>query len=98
MSEIREAVIISATRTPVGKFLGALKGFSATELGAIVVRESVKRAGIKVEDVDEVIMGCVIQAGLGQNPARQAALHGGLPNTVAALTVNKVCGSGLQAI
>jgi acetyl-CoA C-acetyltransferase len=98
MSEIKEAVIISAVRTPVGKFLGALKGFKATELGAIAVREAVKRAGVSPEDVDEVIMGCVIQAGLGQNPARQAALHGGLPNTVSAVTVNKVCGSGLKAI
>jgi acetyl-CoA C-acetyltransferase len=98
MPELNEAVIISAVRTPVGKFLGSLKGFSATELGSIVVRESVKRAGIKPEDVDEVIMGCVIQAGLGQNPARQAALNGGLPSTVAAVTVNKVCGSGLKAV
>lgn len=98
MSEIKEAVIISAVRTPVGKFLGALKDFKATELGAIAVREAVKRAGVSPEDVDEVIMGCVIQAGLGQNPARQAALHGGLPNTVSAVTVNKVCGSGLKAI
>ena len=98
MSEIKEAVIISAVRTPVGKFLGALKGFKATELGAIVVREAVRRAGASPGDVDEVIMGCVIQAGLGQNPARQAALHGGLPNTVSAVTVNKVCGSGLKAI
>ena len=98
MPELNEAVIISAARTPVGKFLGSLKGFSATELGAIVVRESVKRAGIKPEDVDEVIMGCVIQAGLGQNPARQAALNGGIPPTVAAVTVNKVCGSGLKAV
>src|SRR5438876_8710739 len=98
MSSIKEAVIISAVRTPVGKFLGALKGFKATELGAIVVREAVKRAGVDPADVDEVIMGCVIQAGLGQNPARQAALYGGLPNTVSAVTVNKVCGSGLKAI
>jgi acetyl-CoA C-acetyltransferase len=98
MPELNEAVIISAVRTPVGKFLGSLKGFSATELGSIVVRESVKRAGIKPEDVDEVIMGCVIQAGLGQNPARQAALNGGIPSTVAAVTVNKVCGSGLKAV
>jgi acetyl-CoA C-acetyltransferase len=98
MPELNEAVIISAARTPVGKFLGSLKSFSATELGAIVVRESVKRAGIRPEDVDEVIMGCVIQAGLGQNPARQAALNGGLPSTVAAVTVNKVCGSGLKAV
>ena len=98
MPELNEAVIISAARTPVGKFLGALKGFSATELGAIAVRESVKRAGVNPEDVDEVIMGCVIQAGLGQNPARQAALNGGLPPTVSAVTVNKVCGSGLKAV
>ena len=98
MPELNEAVIISAARTPVGKFLGSLKGFSATELGAMVVRESVKRAGVKPEDVDEVIMGCVIQAGLGQNPARQAALNGGLPSTVSAVTVNKVCGSGLKAV
>ena len=98
MTTIKEAVIISAVRTPVGKFLGALKSFKATELGAIAVREAVKRAGVKPEDVDEVIMGCVIQAGLGQNPARQAALKGGLPNTVSAVTVNKVCGSGLKAV
>ena len=97
MSEPRQAVIISAVRTPVGKLLGSLKSFSATELGAIVVRESVKRAGVAPEDVDEVIMGCVIQAGLGQNPARQAALHGGLLPAVSAVTVNKVCGSGLKA-
>ena len=98
MPELREAVIISAARTPVGKFLGSLKSFTATELGAIVVRESVRRAGIKPEEVDEVIMGCAIQAGLGQNPARQAALRGGLPPTVSAVTVNKVCGSGLKAV
>jgi acetyl-CoA C-acetyltransferase len=98
MPELNEAVIISAARTPVGKFLGSLKGFSAPQLGAIVVREAVKRAGVKPEEVDEFIMGCVIQAGLGQNPARQAALNGGLPNTVSAVTVNKVCGSGLKAV
>jgi acetyl-CoA C-acetyltransferase len=98
MPERREAVIISAVRTPTGKFQGALKGFSATELGAMVVRESVRRAGVKPEDVDEVIMGCVIQAGLGQNPARQAALHGGIPFGVSAVTINKVCGSGLKAV
>ncbi|HKY26796.1 MAG TPA: acetyl-CoA C-acetyltransferase [Pyrinomonadaceae bacterium] len=98
MAELREAVIISAVRTPVGKFLGSLKSFKATDLGAIVVREAVRRAGVKSEDVDEVIMGCVIQAGLGQNPARQAALRGGLPATVSAVTVNKVCGSGLKAV
>jgi len=98
MGETREAVIISAARTPVGKFLGSLKGFSATDLGALVVRETVRRAGVAVEDVDEVIMGCVIQAGLGQNPARQAALRGGLLPAVSAVTVNKVCGSGLKAV
>jgi acetyl-CoA C-acetyltransferase len=98
MSKTTDAVIISAVRTPVGKFLGSLKGFSATELGAIVVRESVKRAGVESAEVDEVIMGCVIQAGLGQNPARQAALHGGLPPAVSAVTINKVCGSGLKAV
>jgi acetyl-CoA C-acetyltransferase len=98
MSEIREPVIISAVRTPVGKFLGSLKGFSATELGAMVVRESVRRAGVPPEDVDEVIMGCVIQAGLGQNPARQVALRAGLLPAVSAVTVNKVCGSGLKAV
>src|SRR5919197_6622739 len=98
MATIQQPVIISAVRTPVGKLLGALKSFKATELGAIVVREAVKRARVKPEDVDEVIMGCVIQAGLGQNPARQAALRGGIPFGVSAVTVNKVCGSGLKAV
>src|SRR5882762_9144586 len=98
MNETRQAVIISAVRTPVGKLLGSLKSFSATDLGAIVVRESVRRAGVAPEDVDEVIMGCVIQAGLGQNPARQAALRGGLLPAVAAVTINKVCGSGLKSV
>ncbi len=98
MSGNREAVIIAAVRTPVGKFQGSLKGFQATDLGAIVVRESVKRAGVEPAEVDEVIMGCVIQAGLGQNPARQAALRGGLLPAVSAVTINKVCGSGLKAV
>src|SRR3989440_1471084 len=98
MPERREAVIISAVRTPTGKFLGALKGLTAPQLGALVVRESVRRAGVKPEEVDEVIMGCVVQAGLGQNPARQAALHGGIPFGVSAVTVNKVCGSGLKSV
>jgi acetyl-CoA C-acetyltransferase len=98
MTTIKEAVIISAVRTPTGKFLGALKSFKATDLGAMVVREAVRRAGVQPASVDEVIMGCVIQAGLGQNPARQAALRGGLPDTVSAVTVNKVCGSGLKAV
>src|SRR5580765_3480963 len=98
MSSIKQAVIISAVRTPVGKLLGGLKSFKATDLGAMVVREAVRRSGVQPADVDEVIMGCVIQAGLGQNPARQAALRGGLPDTVSAVTVNKVCGSGLKAV
>src|SRR5881397_1084234 len=88
----------TASRTTMAPRSVALKSFKATDLGAIVVREAVKRAGVKPEDVDEVIMGCVIQAGLGQNPARQAALHGGLPDKVSAVTVNKVCGSGLKAV
>lgn len=95
---MKESVIISAVRTPTGKFLGALKDFKATDLGAMVVREAVKRAGIDPAFVDECIMGNVIQAGNGQNPARQAALNGGLHDHVAALTVNKVCGSGLKAV
>jgi len=98
MADRREAVIISAVRTPTGKFQGALKDFSAPELGAMVVRETVARAGVKPEEVDEVIMGNVIQAGVGQNPARQAALRGGIPFGVSAVTINKVCGSGLKAV
>ena len=95
---MKKAVIVSACRTPVGKFLGSLKGFQATELGAIAVKEAVRRADLRPEQVDEVILGNVLSAGLGQNPARQVALKGGLPVTVPALTVNKVCGSGLKAV
>src|SRR5437867_10416322 len=95
---MRESVIVSAVRTPTGKFLGVLKGFTATELGAMVVREAIRRAGIDPQIVDECIMGNVVSAGLGQSPARQAALRGGLPDHVAALTINKVCGSGLKAV
>jgi acetyl-CoA C-acetyltransferase len=95
---MRESVIVSAVRTPTGKFLGALKGLTAPELGAKVVAEAIRRAGIDPEIVDECIMGNVVSAGLGQNPARQAALNGGLPDHVAALTINKVCGSGLKAV
>ena len=95
---IRESVIVSAVRTPTGKFLGALKDLPATELGALVVREAVARAGIEPPLVDECLMGNVLQAGNGQNPARQAALNGGLEHRVAAMTVNKVCGSGLKAV
>jgi acetyl-CoA C-acetyltransferase len=95
---MRESVIVSAVRTPTGKFLGGLKGFTAPQLGALAVAEAVRRAGIDPGIVDECIMGNVVSAGLGQNPARQAALHGGLPDHVAALTINKVCGSGLKAV
>jgi acetyl-CoA C-acetyltransferase len=103
---LEDIVIVSAVRTPVGKFQGALSDLKATQLGAIAVREAVKRAGLDVAQsnsepartVDECIMGNVLPAGLGQNPARQAALYGGLPNEVSALTINKVCGSGLKAV
>lgn len=95
---MREAVIVSAARTPIGKFQGSLAGFTAPKLGALAVREAVRRAGLQPADVEECIMGCVLQAGLGQNPARQAAIHGGLPAESAALTVNQVCGSGLRAV
>jgi acetyl-CoA C-acetyltransferase len=93
-----QAVILSAVRTPIGKFMGGLAPLSAPELGARVVAESVRRAGIEPSQVDEAIMGNVVQAGLGQNPARQAALRGGLDPRVAAMTINKVCGSGLKAV
>lgn len=93
-----DVVIVSGVRTPVGKFQGSLSDLSATRLGALVVREAVKRAHLTPEQVDECIMGNVVSAGLGQNPARQAALHGGLPPEVSALTVNMVCGSGLRAV
>jgi len=95
---MRDVVIVSAVRTPVGKFQGALSELSAVELGALAVRAAVVRAGIAGADVDECIMGCVLPAGLGQNPARQAALRGGLADTVSALTINMVCGSGLKAV
>jgi acetyl-CoA C-acetyltransferase len=93
-----QAVILSAVRTPMGRFLGGLSSLSATQLGAKVVAESVRQAGIEPERVDETILGNVVQAGLGQNPARQAALGGGLNPRVAAMTINKVCGSGLKAV
>jgi acetyl-CoA C-acetyltransferase len=102
---MKQVAIVSAARTPVGRFQGSLQGFSAPQLGALVVREAVRRAGLESaqsadnsRQVDECIMGCVLQAGLGQNPARQAALYGGLSNQAAALTINKVCGSGLKAV
>ena len=95
---MREAVIVSAVRTAIGAFGGALSDIPATRLGALVINESLKRAGLKPEAVDEVIMGNVLPAGLGQNPARQALLQAGLPFEAGALTVNKVCGSGLKAV
>jgi len=93
-----EVVIVSAVRTAIGSFNGSLKGVSAPELGAIAIKGALEKAGLKPEQVDEVILGNVLQAGLGQNPARQAALKAGLPETVSALTINKVCGSGLKAV
>ena len=95
---MNEIVIVSAVRTPVGKFQGSLSDFSAVQLGSLVVREAVARAGIEAASIDECIMGNVVSAGLGQNPARQAALKGGLPPEVSAMTLNKVCGSGLKAV
>ena len=92
------AVIVAGCRTPVGKFQGALSSLTATQLGALVVQEVVHRAGLKPSDVEEVILGNVLQAGLGQNPARAAALWGGLPDSVPAVTINKVCGSALKAV
>ena len=94
----QEIVIVSAVRTAVGSFQGSLKDVPATQLGAIVIKEAIGRAGIQPEQVSEVIMGNVLQAGLGQNPARQASIHAGLPETVPAMTINKVCGSGLKSI
>jgi acetyl-CoA C-acetyltransferase len=98
MASFDDVVIISGCRTPVGKFQGSLSDFSAPQLGAIVVREAVKRAGIDPTEVDECIMGNVISAGLGQNPARQAAIFGGLSPATGAMTINKVCGSGLKSV
>src|SRR5688572_10148439 len=92
------AVIVAGCRTPIGKFQGALSPLKATELGAIAVREAVRRAGVKPGDVEEVILGNVLQAGLGQNPARAAAIGAGIPDTVPSFTVNKVCGSALKAV
>ena len=98
MAAYDEVIIVSGCRTPVGKFQGSLSDLSATQLGAVVVREAVKRAQLDPKQVDECIMGNVVSAGLGQNPARQAAIFGGLPPEVGAMTVNKVCGSGLKAV
>src|SRR5437016_749484 len=98
MAGLNDVVIVSGCRTPVGKFQGSLSDFTAPQLGAIVVREAVKRANIDAKQVDECIMGNVVSAGLGQNPARQAAIYGGLAPEVGAMTINKVCGSGLKAV
>lgn len=98
MAAFDDVVIISGCRTPVGKFQGSLSDFTAPQLGAVVVREAVKRAAIEPAQVDECIMGNVVSAGLGQNPARQAAIFGGLPPEVGAMTINKVCGSGLKSV
>src|SRR5215207_4200634 len=94
----RTPVIVAAARTPIGKFLGGLSPLSAPELGSIAIREAVRRSGVNPEEIDEVIMGNVIQGGVGQAPARQAALKAGIPSTVSALTINKVCGSGLKSV
>src|SRR6201998_3362506 len=98
MASFDDVVIISGCRTPVGKFQGSLSDFTAPQLGALVVREAVKRAGIDPAQVDECIMGNVVSAGLGQNPARQAAIFGGLSPATGAMTINKVCGSGLKSV
>jgi len=98
MSNQREVVIVSACRTPVGRFLGGLSTIPAPHLGAIAVKEAVRRAGVAPESINEVLMGCVVPAGQGQAPARQAAIHAGLPHTVGATTINKICGSGLKTV
>src|ERR1035438_7761011 len=98
MYSMDHVVILSAVRTPIGKFQGALNPMSATQLGAIAVREAVARAQVEPATVDEVIMGNVVSAGLGQNPAPRAGLGGGFPDSVSAMTINKVCGSGLKAV
>ncbi len=98
MASFDDVVIISGCRTPVGKFQGSLSDFTAPQLGALVVREAVKRAGIDPAQIDECIMGNVVSAGLGQNPARQAAIFGGLSPATGAMTINKVCGSGLKSV
>src|SRR5205814_8652423 len=95
---MKEVYVVSAVRTPIGSYGGSLKDIPATKLGAIVIRSAIEKAGIRPEQVDEVLMGCVLQANLGQAPARQAAKYAGLPDTVICTTVNKVCASGMKAI
>src|SRR5213083_454244 len=98
MTEQREVVIVSAVRTAIGTYGGGLADVPAIKLGEISIRETMKRASIRADEVDEVVMGNVLQAGLGQNPARQAALYAGLRDSTPAMTINKVCGSGLKAV
>jgi acetyl-CoA C-acetyltransferase len=98
MCELRDVFIVGAARTPIGNFLGTIKDFKAPELGGLAIKEALKRAGVKGEDVDEVIMGNVVSAGVGQAPAKQALMKGGIPHTVNSFAVNKVCGSGLKAV
>ena len=98
MSDHTIPVIVSACRTPIGKYLGGLSSFTAPQLGAKVIREAVTRAGLEVASIDEVIMGHVLQGGAGQATGRQAMIHAGIPGTVPGLTINKVCGSGLKAV
>lgn len=95
---MEDAVILSGVRTPIGAFMGSLSSLSGPQLGAVAIREAVQRAGVKPEEVDEAIMGCVLTGGLGQAPARQAAIYGGLPESVPCMTINKVCGSGMKAV
>ena len=94
----KDVIIASAVRTPIGKFLGQLSSLAAVELGSVVVREAIKRCNVDPASIDECIMGAVLQAGLGQNPARRTAIRAGLPDIVPAFTVNKVCGSGLKSV
>src|SRR5512140_3123806 len=94
----REVVIVGAARTPIGSFQGSLASVTAPQLGAVAIKAALERAGVKPEQVNEVIMGCVLQAGVGQAPARQAMIKAGLPHQVPAVTLNKVCGSGLKAV
>ncbi|MGD9376132.1 MAG: acetyl-CoA C-acyltransferase, partial [Anaerolineae bacterium] len=98
MSNQREAVIVSACRTAVGSFMGGLSTTSAPQLGGVVIREAIQRAGIDPAEVEETFMGCVVPNGMGQAPARQAAIQGGIPPQVGAMTINKVCGSGLKTV
>src|SRR3984885_16062390 len=98
MANSRDVVIVSAVRTPIGSFQGALAALTAPKLGAIAIKAALERAGVPPNEVDEVFMGCVLQGGVGQAPARQASIFAGVPNTVPCTTVNKVCGSGLQSV